>query len=384
MPFPLQGRKPYEYAAFQPFCQSGITCKILPQLCRVRLFRRHEPRPALSQGLVCREPYTHNTKQEDDKTMASINTMAAPGQLNGQGLTDAQFLKIFTGEILTAFDENNIMKSLHRERTITQGKSASFPTMWKANARYHKAGTPILGSNKILHGERIIHIDDLLTADVFLYDLDEAKNHYDIRGEYSKQLGAALAREYDQTTMRVACLAARSAGPVTGAPGGSTLTNAAYANDGKKLAEGIFLCAQTFDEKDVPDSDRVVIVKPAQYYLLAQTTDLINKDWGGSGVYADGKILKVANIRIIKSNNVPNSVVVSRDGEKNDYTGDFSKTVAVCFTRDALGTVKLRDLKVEKTGGDFAVVYQGTLIVAKYAMGHGVLRSECAIELTSA
>ena len=311
--------------------------------------------------------------------------LAAPGQLNGTGLTDAQFLKIFTGEILTAFDENNVMKGLHRERTITQGKSASFPTMWKANARYHVAGTPILGNNKILHGERVIHIDDLLTADVFLYDLDEAKNHYDVRSEYSKQLGAALAREFDQTTMRVACLAARTTGAVTGAPGGSTFANAAYATDGKKLAEGIFKCAQTFDEKDVADhNDRVVIVKPAQYYLLAQTTELLNRDWGGSGVYADGSILKVANIKIVKSNNVPSTTVTAKAGEKNTYDGNFSKTVAVCFTKDAIGTVKLRDLKVEKTSGDFGIVYQGVLILAKYAMGHGVLRSECAIELTTA
>lgn len=317
--------------------------------------------------------------------MTNISTLASPGQLNGTGATDAQFLKIFSGEVLTAFDENNVMKGLHRERTIAHGKSASFPTIWKADAVYHVPGTPILGNNKILHGERIITIDDLLTASTFLYSLDEAKNHYEVRSEYSKQLGAALARAYDSATMRVACLAARSAGTVTGAPGGSALANAAYVNDGKKLAEGIFKCAQTFDEKDVPDAnDRVVVVKPAQYYLLAQTTDLINKDYGGAGVYAEGSILKVANIRIVKSNNVPTKLFASVAGEKNTYNGDFSKTVAICFTADALGTVKLKDLKVEKTSGDFNIVYQGTLITAQYAMGHGVLRAECAIELTSA
>lgn len=316
--------------------------------------------------------------------MADITMLSTPGQLNGTGLTDAQFLKIFSGEVLTAFDEHNVMQGLHRERTITQGKSASFPTMWKANARYHRPGTPILGNNKILHGERIINIDDLLTSDVFIYDLDEAKNHYDIRGEYSKQLGKALAREYDQTTMRVACLAARTSGAVTGAPGGSSFANASYATDGKVLAGGIFKCAQTFDEKDVPDgNDRVVVVKPAQYYLLAQQIELLNNQIGGIGVYKDGNVTKVANISIIKSNNVPNSVITAREGEKNDYTGNFSNTVAVCFTKDAIGTVKLRDLKVEKTSGDFGVVYQGVLIVAKYAMGHGILRSECAIELTT-
>ena len=72
--------------------------------------------------------------------MTNIFTMAAPGQLNGTGLTDAQFLKLFTGEVLTALAENNIMKGLHRERTITHGKSASLPTIWKATAEYHKPG----------------------------------------------------------------------------------------------------------------------------------------------------------------------------------------------------------------------------------------------------
>ena len=272
--------------------------------------------------------------------MTNISIMSAPGQLNGQGLTDAQFLKLFTGEVLTAFAENNIMKGLHRERTITHGKSASFPTIWKAAAEYHKPGTPILGNNKILHGERIIHIDDLLTSSVFIYDLDEAKNHYEIRGDYSREVGAALAREYDQKTMRVAALAARSSGAVTGEPGGSTFSSADFA------------------------------------------TDLINKDYGGAGVYAEGSILKVANISIKKSNNVPNAAVSAVDGENNVYNGDFSKTVAVCFTKDAIGTVKLRDLKTQMTSGDFNIVYQGTLIVATYAMGHGVLRPQCAIELT--
>ena len=311
--------------------------------------------------------------------------LSLPGQNNGAGVSDALFLKLFAGEVLTAFNENNVMKALHRERTIPHGKSASFPVIWKANARYHTPGTAILGDNKILHGEKIINIDDLLISDVTIYDLDDAKNHYEIRGEYSKQVGAALAREYDCKTMRVAILAARAGGNVTGAPGGSTLTDATFGTNGKALAEGIFDCAQAFDEKDVPDNDRVVLVKPAQYYLLAQETDLINKDWGGAGVYADGSILKVANIRIVKTNNLPTTVVPDlATGEKNSYGGDFSNVVAVAFTRDALGTVKLRDLAVQRSGSDFNIVYQSTLLVAKYAMGHGILRPECAIELVKA
>ena len=312
-------------------------------------------------------------------------TLSLIGQDNGAGLSDALFMKVFTGEILAAFDETNVMKALHRERTISHGKSASFAVMWKANARYHTPGTPILGDNKILHSEKVINIDDLLIADTAIYDLDEAKNHYDVRSEYSKQLGAALAREYDKKTMQVSVLTARASGNVTGSPGGSVLTNANFATDGKVLAAGIFECAQIFDEKDIPSDGRIVLVSPAQYYLMAQETDLLNTLWHGSGVYADGTILKVADISIIKTNNLPKTnIAATITGEKNTYGGDFTNTVAVCFTREALGTVKLRDLSVQKTGADFNVVYQSTLFVAKYAMGHGILRPECSIELAKA
>ena len=124
--------------------------------------------------------------------------MSRPGQVNKTGAVDAMFLKLFLGEVLTACDEKNIMKDLHMIRTIDHGKSASFPILGKATARYHVPGTPILGFNQIAANERVINIDDLLIADVAIYDLEDAKNHYDVRGEYSKQIGAALAREFDK------------------------------------------------------------------------------------------------------------------------------------------------------------------------------------------
>ena len=44
---------------------------------------------------------------------------------------NALFLKVFAGEVLTAFDENNVMKDLHTSRTISIGKSAQFPVTGK-------------------------------------------------------------------------------------------------------------------------------------------------------------------------------------------------------------------------------------------------------------
>jgi len=58
-----------------------------------------------------------------------------------------------------------------------------------------------------------------------------------------------------------------------------------------------------------------------------------------------------------------------------------SGSKGLVFTKDAAATVKLLDLGVES---EYQVSRQGTLMVARYAMGHSSLRPECAVKLTNA
>ena len=93
-----------------------------------------------------------------------------------------------------------------------------------------------------------------------------------------------------------------------------------------------------------------------------------------------------------KSNHIPStdlSAVTSGDGASNNdvfgvngagYNGDFSNSLGIVGHSAAVGTVKLLDLATES---EYQIERQGTLFVAKYAMGHGILRPECAIELVS-
>jgi len=299
------------------------------------------------------------------------------GQVNSAGATDALFLKVYGGEVLTAFEENNVMKDLQVTRTIASGKSASFPATWKVAAGYHTPGTEIVGQTANVN-ERVIAIDDLLVADVFIPEIDEAKNHYEYRSEYSTQCGRELAKTFDENSLQVACLAARASATVTGGNGGSQLTHADYDTSGAQLAAGMFSAAQTLDEKDVPENDRYMVVRPAQYYLMAQTTAVINKDWGGAGVYAEGSVLKVAGISIVKSNNLPSSNIATGPSA---YQGNFSNTYGLVLNKSAMGTVQLMGLAHEM---DWDMRRQGTLILSKYALGHGILRPECAVELITA
>lgn len=303
-------------------------------------------------------------------------TPSRVGQVNGGGATDALWLKVFGGEVMAAFEETTVFLDKHNIRTISSGKSAQFPAIGKTTAAYHTPGNEILG-NAILHNERVITIDDLLISHVFIANIDEAKNHYDVRSTYSKELGNALSNTFDRNVAQVGVLAARAAATITGGNGGSALTNASMATDGDVLAAQIFAAAQKLDEKDVDENDRYAFVRPAQYYLTVQTTKVINRDWGGSGVYADGKVLKVAGISYVKTNHLPSTNIATGP---TAYQGDFTKTVALVMHKSAVGTVKLLDLKMES---EYDIRRQGTLMVAKYAMGHGILRPESAVELAT-
>ena len=180
------------------------------------------------------------------------------------------FLKVFSGEVLTAFARNNIFnEQLHSVRTITSGKSAQFPVTGTATAAYHTPGNPLVGANQIRHGERIVSIDDLLISQAFVSNLDELKNHYDVRATYADELGKALAKTYDQNVAKVIANASRASSTLTGIAGGLTLTlgsgNTASANvSGDEIAAAIYDIAQAFDERDIPPTDRFCVLPPAE------------------------------------------------------------------------------------------------------------------------
>lgn len=304
------------------------------------------------------------------------------GQVDATGSATAMFLAKFAGEVLGFFNNANVTMGLHRVKTIQGTNSYQFPVMGNAVASYHTPGAEIDGQ-AIKHNKRTINIDDLLISPVFIDKMDELKNHYDVRAEYAKQLGESLALRFDQRVLQTMILAARASATISGVTdGGSVLTNASFASDGEALADGLFDAAQALDEKNISKEGRVCILPPEQYYLLARSTKVINRDWDGSGSFSQGKIYQVAGIRIVESNNVPNSVVAAVTGENNTYNGDFSTTVGIVVHREAVGSVKMQDLAVGSDG--FQERYQGELVVAKMAVGTGILRPECAIELKTA
>jgi hypothetical protein len=165
---------------------------------------------------------------------------------------------------------------------------------------------------------------------VFVADIDEMKNHYEVRAEYRNQMVAALAQNFDKVVAQNIILAARAAG-IADSPGGTALTNVAYGTNSDTLAAGLFSAAQSLDEKQAPQGERWAALKPAQYWLAAQNTKLINKDWGGAGAYATGSFESLAGLTIVKSNNLPNGTNVNTGPAA--YQVDATNSLPSCGRR---------------------------------------------------
>ena len=83
----------------------------------------------------------------------------------------ATYLKLFTGEMIKAYESATIAKGTVMNRSLRNGKSAQFIYTGRMQAAYHTPGTPILGSGDPPVAEKTIVMDDLLVSSAFVYDL---------------------------------------------------------------------------------------------------------------------------------------------------------------------------------------------------------------------
>ena len=211
--------------------------------------------------------------------------ITAQGNINktpGLGLTDnitdynskyATYLKIFSGEMIKAYESVCIAKETVQNRTLTNGRSLQFIYTGRMTADYHQPGTPILGSDNPPVAEKTIVMDDLLVSSAFVDSLDEVLSHYSLRSEIANKIGYALAEAYDKKIFRIIAKSARQASPITAAPGpepGGSVIKLGAGNEfnAQALVDSFFEAASILDEKNVPREGRHAVLSPRQYYAL--------------------------------------------------------------------------------------------------------------------
>lgn len=345
--------------------------------------------------------------------MADMTDGQQIGLNQGKGSTSTDllgnFLKVFGGEVLTAFQRRAVVMPRFMVRTIQNGKSASFPVLGRTKASYLKAGESLDDKRKeIKHAEKTIAIDGLLTTDVLIYDIEDAMNHFDVRAEYSNQIGEALALAADGAVLgEIAALC--NTAPASneniaglGAPVNLTLptgmTKAAGASDPEALGKAVIAyltkARAGFTKQYVPASDRTFYTDPDTYSAILAALMPNSANYAALIDPETGAIRNVAGFEILE---VPHLTMGGAGDDKNDtptnqlhvipatVTGNvkvaISNIVGLFAHRSAVGTVKLRDMSLERAR---RAEYQADQIIGRYAMGHGGLRYEAVGSLVFA
>ena len=366
--------------------------------------------------------------------MAAV-PLSLGGQAAGAGDERSLFLKVFSGEVLNAYERAIKVSPLLTTRTITSGKSAQFPTTGLALARYFTQGESLFDDTSadanayistLKQSERVIYVDNLLTSSCFIDQLDEAMSHYDYRSVFATELGRALARHQDNLAWYTLTATALDAGTVADehTPTAKNAVESAvnFYTDSAAAVNAIYNASRTLDEKDVPKEDRVVLLPAIAYYNLLKAGVLCigaHATMDTRGLHADtgvrGEVsgTMVAGMPVIVSNNdgwastddaadagdsaafidskVPSPGNAEDQGIRNlaaaggtptgadggDIGGGMNDdTACLVFHKAAAGIVKLKDITMES---EYIIERQGTLMVAKMAQGMGALRNDAIV-----
>jgi hypothetical protein len=244
------------------------------------------------------------------------------------GASRELFLKLYAGEVLTAFQSKNIMMPLHRVRTISKGKSAQFPMTGKyRDASYHTPGNEIVPT-AAKQGERIVAVDDLLINAQFIPNIDDAMRHYDIRSIYTQEAGFGLSKVADENILRLAVKASLCENTAIAATAGMIQDYSAFDDEDftpnvvcgdaagdirlpKDIVQAIMDARRIFDNYNIP-GDPFVVMPTDMYYDLfkvSSATDMVdfaifNRDVGGGGSIAGGQVPQILGMPIYVTNHL--------------------------------------------------------------------------------
>lgn len=328
--------------------------------------------------------------------MATKIVISSPGlDTNDSGSGRLKmFLTQFAGEVLKAYRRQRKTLGRHVERSISNGKAAEFPVMGRKVANYLAPGESLDDKRKAEEQTSVkIFIDGLLTSDCVIMDLDDAMNHYDVRSEYSYQIGEALAMAADGGLLaEIAKMAVSDKELLKGLGKGKVVKRtvkggltAESEELGKAIISELLEIKTAMSNNFVPNEGRVCYMLPVAVNALVASKDAINKDFGAVATITDATVTRIAGIDIVEvphltaggvtngSGAAPEGLI---QGQGHIFPQEYKDKCAFLVAHHStVGTLTLKSFQLEHGR---RIEYQGDHIVGKYAMGHGGLRPEAA------
>lgn len=215
-----------------------------------------------------------------------------------------------------------------------------------------------------------VKVDTIVLARTTQFLLDDFLSHINVRKEVGEEHGKEIGKFFDESFLVQGIKAAQISnkdpdGVVLGGwPSGGTYAQrirtapkdfqgatplmmklAGDELDAEALVQRIHNMCQAIEEKDVDLDGAVILLRPAQYYVLLENDKLLSKDFStANGDYASGSVMKVNGIRVQTTNRFPKADQVGEthflsnagNGNAYDVTQDEVDCVAVLLMPKAL------------------------------------------------
>ena len=197
------------------------------------------------------------------------------GQANKAGATDALWVTKWDAAVYEKFLVANKAEQFCHTVDLEAGDTYKFNYTWNVDANYHTVSAELEGE-LIAHNQKAITIYRPILSDIRIDKYDQLLNHFDPKAPYIRQQANKLGEVLDKNIWLEGLLGANQAAnsPVTGAPGGYQITDAALgSSNAQESAEALYNAITEvnvrFDENNVPDGEKYVVVAPRKWHNLA-------------------------------------------------------------------------------------------------------------------
>ena len=277
------------------------------------------------------------------------------------------FVTMFGDEIshLAQQKASNLQGAVRTVRGVT-GSSYKFPTLGKSGVIKNKtshqdlqAMSSIADTTSLTSGSWVGDTD--VTAPIasreatiatfstgeYIDDFDALKTNVDLRSAYAESIASAMNRAYDQTIIDA----------LDHAHSNETLANEDDAGNNELTRANIAAFGRILNTKDVPLTDRFMLVSPQGYYdILADTTIVTAQAGVLSDALKTGVINNVLGFTIIMSN----QLTTVNSADKRGFA----------FHKDAVGMAVGKDIT---TMVNYVPQKLSTLVAAEFSAGSKVI-----------
>lgn len=289
------------------------------------------------------------TRPNANLQSGNLTTVGRPGGAGNGTATDPLALAIeeYGGVVEGTIARRSIVRNFVPVRTIKGTSTVSNYRVGESTLSKVTPGTAPDGTTNQF-GKVSLTVDTLVNARANVPLLDDFQTQYDARALIGEEHGKKIAKFFDQSFFIQAIKAANisdvSGYPAGWQPGTQTVMSAVGDELDPVKLEAKFLdmfAAMADKDVDPVDDGMVIVTKPKYFYTLLQNNRLVDRELITSdGTVIKTKSLSAAGVPLYFSNNLPTTNItghyLSNAGNGNAYDGDFSKTVAACFSPKAL------------------------------------------------